>query len=293
MNNIVIAKKSYLLPSNWQEVTSQHLMAAAPFLLGSDTRLDQRKFLCLKALLPVLNRYWMHNKWVTRLINKWPKLQIIYPLFTDGQKWDLLQTVNYLFTDISGRSVITEFAHKGVTYLMPADNLLRESIIAFAFADEYFSQFAQTGDSKYIDLLIGCLARQRGSNEYPAIQVAEGDQREHFSTSRTKERAQAFKDLDVNIRNAVLIYFMGSKKFLHQQYAIIFEQVKEKDDAGAGRQVFGKKIIPKPDYGWIGVIYDLAEQGTFGNFDQVKHMFLHTCCYYLAKKKYQHEEQTS
>lgn len=293
MNKVTIAKKTYLLPATWQEVTSHHLMAVAPYLLGAESKLYLRKYLSLKALIPSLHRYWLHSRWVTRLVNKWPMLQVIYPVLTDGQKWDLLPLLDFMFIEISGRSVIREFNHKGITYLMPEDNLLKESIIAFAFADEYFNQFAHTGDSQYIDLLIGCLARQHGSNEFTALQAAEGDPREHFSTSRSKQRAQVFKDLDANIRNAVLIYFMGSKKFLHEQYAIIFEAVKEQEDKIDERPVFGKKKIPKPDYGWIGVIYDLAEQGTFGNFDQVKHMFLHTCCYYLTKKKYQHEEQTA
>ena len=136
---------------------------------------------------------------------------------------------------------------------------------------------------------------------FPALQFVEGDIREHFSTSRTIQRAKSFKTLDTRIRSTILIYFLGSKKFIHKQYEILFKQDRdekkettiERNDVKQRMKTFGKKKIPAPNFNWLGVVYELSETGAFGDFDRVKHMFLHTCCYYLAKKRYEKEENSA
>jgi hypothetical protein len=274
LNVITIHKTNYSVPSSWSEITNDQLIKVAPLIFGSPESMMVRKGLALLFLLPDLKRY--------------------YSRLTDGQKWDLFNLTDWLFEDISGRSVVRTFTHKNVEYFLPEDNLRKESIIAFSFADNYFQQFINTKDPLYLDKVIACIARQKGSYDFPALQETEGDHREHFSTSRTLERSKAFLDLPIGIKNAVLLFFMGSKKFIHKQYEILFTKKEEPVKSPADKKAnFGKKKIPKPDYGWIGIIYDLAEQKTFGSFDQVKHQFLHTCCYYLTKKKYEQEEQTA
>ncbi len=272
MNTVTFNKRTYQMPSSWDEITGDDLIQVAPLIFGPPETLMTRKGTALTVLLPAVMKY--------------------YSRLTDFQKWDLFQTVDWLFADFTGRSVVRRFMHKDVEYHMPEDNLKKESIIAFAFADDYFQRFMNTRDPTWLDRVFGCLARQAGSEAFPALQRVEGDPREHFSTSRGHERAAAFADLDQGIKNALLLYWMGSKKYIHKQYEVLFKQ-KEELTAEPKKKDFGRKKVPKPDYGWIGVIYDLAEQKVFGDFDQVKHQFLHTCCYYLTRKKYEQEEQTA
>jgi hypothetical protein len=300
MNQIVIHKKTFLIPSAWAELQATQLLKISQMLLGDNMAMPIRKAIVLFSFIPQLKKYWHRHSWVQSLIRKFPSVEKKYPLLNEAQKWELLQCVDYLFTDISGKAILKSFQHGDVTYYLPGDNFKRESIIAFAFADEYFNLFVETGEAKYIDLLTACIARQKGSQLYPPLQFGEGDHREHFSTSRTEQRAQAFKTLPENIKTSVLIFFMGSKKYIHTHYEIMFRRKDADDDkaeetTGAKQRMraFGKKKIPKPNFNWIGVIYELSETGVFGNFDQVKHMFVHTCCYYLSKKRYEREEQTT
>lgn len=272
MNTITLDKLKYNVPASWTEINQEQLMQVAALIFGPLETLMTRKAMALFVLLPEVKKY--------------------FKRMTDGQKWDLLNITDWLFEDISGRSVIRRFKHKGVQYYLPEDQLRKESIIAFSFADNYFGQFIATKDPAWIDKLIACIARQKGTPAFPALQKVEGDIREHFSTSRTTERSELFKDLPMGIKNAILLFFMGGKMYIHKQYEVLFNKEKDVDRKLDKKASFGKKKIPKPDYGWIGIIYELAEQKTFGPFDQVKHQFLHTCCYYLSKKKYEQEEQT-
>lgn len=274
MNTVTIDKKNYQVPASWAEINDEQLQKVAHLIFGLPETLITRQGIAITILIPSLKKIWTD--------------------LTEDQAWDLIRLTGWIFDDISGRSIIREFEHEKIKYHLPEDNLRKESIIAFSFADNYFDQFVQTKDAQYLDKVIACIARQAGSAEYPALQSVEGDIREHFSTSRTAERAKAFATLDPGIKTAILLFFMGSKKYIHKQYAVLFQKPDlEAEKKAPEKPSFGKKIIPKPDYGWLGIIYDLAEQKTFGPFDQVKHQFLHTCCYYLTKKKYEHEEQTT
>jgi hypothetical protein len=299
MHSIILHKKNYSFPSNWNDLTDKQIVAFAPLLLGPPETLVFRKASVLFYFIPGIKKYWWLHPWVVWLIKKMPRLAGKYPVLNAGQKWDLLETVNFLFTGISGKALLKKFRHNGFWYYLPGDNFTRESIIAFAFADEYFNNYVQGGETKFIDLMIACIARPLGSNNYPALQFAEGDPREQFSTSRTEQRAKEFYTLPHNIKTTILLYFMGSKKYIHQHYEVMFRKpVKEKqevEETGQQKRIssFGKKKIPKPNFNWIGIIYELSESGVFGNFDQVKNMFVHTCCYYLAKKRYEKEEQTA
>ena len=272
MNQIKFNGHQFEVPALWDEITSEQMIQVAPLIFGPPETLLIRKGLVLQVLLPAVKRY--------------------YNRLTDFQKWDLFNTVDWIFKDFTGRSVVRHFKHKEVEYHLPEDNLRKESIIAYAFADTYFQHFIDSRDPAWIDKVIGCLARQVGSKQYPALQRAEGDIREHFSTSRSQERSEVFADLPFGVKNAILLFFMGSKKYISKQYEVLFTQ-KEPEPDGKKKHSFGQKKIPKPEYGWIGVIYDLAQQNTFGGFDQVKHQFLHTCCYYLTKLKYEQEERTT
>jgi hypothetical protein len=299
MNTVNLHHKQYVYPGSWQEVTAAQLLGVAAYLLGGDESLVVRKAAVLFHFIPVVKRYWHLHPWVRALLRHCSWVKHRYPVLQEAQKWDLLQTVNFLFEELSGHAIVTSFIHHGERYYLPGDHFTRESIIAFAFADEYFNHYVAGGDRRYIDRLIACIARQQGSPLYPALQFGEGDRREHFSTSRTEQRAQAFKDLPEKIKTVVLLYFMGSKKYIHTHYEIMFRKKEEPPEAVNAEEApqkrsrtFGKKKIPKPDFNWLGVIYELSETGVFGNFDQVKHMFVHTCCYYLAKKRYEQEEST-
>lgn len=272
MHQVKIDKQEFSVPSSWSEINHVQLAKVAHLIFGSPDTLLSRQGLAVLALIPGLKKVWKR--------------------LTDEQVWDLLHLTDWMFEDISGRSIIREFQHNKITYHLPEDNLRKESIIAYYFADTYFSNYLESKKPDFLDKVIACIARQEGSAKYPALQETEGDIREHFSTSRTTARAIDFGTLDAGIKTAILLFFMGSKKYIHKQYEILFTR-HEADEIKSTKPSFGKKIIPKPDYGWLGVIYDLAEQKTFGSFDQVKHQFLHTCCYYLTKKKYEQEEQTA
>jgi hypothetical protein len=301
MHSIIINKKHFSFPASWQELTNKNILSIAPFLLGTYQTRPTRKAAVLFYFLPHIKKYWLYHPWVNYLIKKFSYVASKYPVLTEAQKWDMLTCVDYLFNDISGISILRSFTHNSTTYYLPGDNFTRESIIAFAFADEYFNRYVESGDAKYIDLLIASIARQKQTRLYPSMQFAEGDEREHFSTSRTDLRAKEFKTLNEKIKTTVLLFFMGSKKYIHTHYEIMFRKKKEEEkeeeigttDPKKRMRTFGKKKIPKPNFNWIGVIYELSETGVFGNFDQVKHMFVHTCCYYLSKKRYEKEEQTA
>src|SRR4051812_34045951 len=179
MNTITIRDNIYKTPAHWEELQPWQIKDIAPYLLGPVDTLAIRQSAVLFYLLPAVKRFWYLHPWIIWLVKKLPNTGKAYPVLTEAQKWELLSTVNFLFNDVKGIAIVKQFKHNGENYYLPGDNFTRESIIAFAFADEYFNKFIETSEQQYLNLLIGCIARQRGSKLYPAIQFAEGDKREH------------------------------------------------------------------------------------------------------------------
>ena len=73
--------------------------------------------------------------------------------------------------------------------------------------------------------------------------------------------------------------FLDAERFIHQAYADLFTKAAPADEGPAAK--------PKPTGDGtqvLEVLADLAEQGTYGTYEQTSYTRLHTIFFNLAKK---------
>lgn len=280
MHQVTIRNKTYQVPEGWSELNSKQIIRIAPYILGTPESLPYRRAMILHKLLNVNNSLWVRLS----NVNNAPKLH------------EMCGLIDWAFDELNMKPLITEFELNGQQYLLPSEGMHNASMIEFAFADKAFSRFVKLDNTeknlkdktKEIDLIVAILCRPKRIDIDLNSSEWEGDPREIFSTPLMEKRAIEFKKLDIGIKSIVFLYFIACKKYIHKQYAVLFEMPEEEQDA---KLEFGKIKLNAPDFGWMGVIFQLAESGTFGDFDKVKYSFLHTACAYLSKKAYEYYAQ--
>lgn len=283
MNTISIFNKTYSIPSALPEVSRKTMFKILPHLVNfnADNEEDMlyRRAKVLHALLPIYNHQWN---------------LLLYPNNV-GVLHQLLGLTSFLFTDFGTTPLFTEFSHKGIVYLLPSARMANASLIEYAFADKAFLKLqalpnTPQGNKEKLELITritAILCRPQRTDISLLSEEYEGDPRKKFSTPLVEARIEAFKNLPFSIKQAVFLYFVACRKWLHQNFKILFDDTKAKDDKKEG---FAKTKLNAPDFGWMGIIFQLAESGTFGPFDEAKHFFLHTACYHLSQKAYQYYE---
>lgn len=267
------------MPASFSELNEKQVFKILPFIMNtsSQNKTLANKTKCLHNLLPVPNSEWRK---LCNLTNA-PALE------------KLLSLTDFLFSEMPTAPMFKKFKFKGVEYLLPSDKMTNCSLVEYAFADKAFVALSKLDNSpsglkkkmEQITRITAILCRPKRTDVDLNSPEWEGDPREKFSTPKVEERVKLFNQLDVHIKQAVFMYFLAGKKYLHENFKVLFME----PPADEAKQ-FGKIKLNAPDFGWMGIIFQLAESGTFGPFDHVKHFFLHTACWHLAQKAYAYYE---
>lgn len=257
MNLIKIGERNYMGPASWSELTDAQLLAVAQDVFAS-TPSPVKKWRVFCTLVPAPKRL------LRRL--------------TEGQIYDLLQTVEWLWAEPMDVCPVQSFRHEGLTYHLPTPDLQHVTLGEYALADSYFRKFMESPkDTANLDALVATLCRPAGANP-----LAEA--REAYDQGTADTRQKAFKSLPLGLRVVVLQYWVSRMRYVTERYKVIFE--KPKQDAATHTSE------PKANnsLGWFAIVYDLAEGGPFGDFEKTFATPLHTVLLYLVKKHYDIKE---
>jgi hypothetical protein len=245
------------LPATWAEVTPAQLQVAAPHLAHDSVA---ARLAVVRAWCPKVR-----PKDVRRL--------------TADQLWDLCAQVGWAW-QLEG-AALTQFAHRGRTYLLPEPQLLDAVLVEYALASVYFHQFAkpQAPQLTALDQLVATLCRPVAVGVDENDPQWDGQYREKYNAKLAEARARELADLPIALKMVVLHRFLDAERFIHRAYADLF---KKPEPAGEGP---APKAKPTGDGTQVlEVLADLAEQGTYGTYEQASYTRLHTVFFNLAKK---------
>jgi hypothetical protein len=206
-------------------------------------------------------------------------------LLSTEQSTDLMNAMSWMTLEAGPRPLISNFRHKGQTYHLPATKFSNGAAKEYPIADDYYTRFLE-GDVKCLNYLIGTLARPENRDESISAQL--GDKRQPLlSRADAEKRGQLLDSAPLEVKMAILMYFAGVKKYIHETYGEwLFQMPEQPDDEQEDDEVeIYKQQNDGVMFGWWGIFMDVAESGVFGTLDQVHQTNFHTICMYLVKKK--------
>ena len=249
--------KPHLLPERWAELTGPQLQAAAPHLAHDSVA---ARLAVVRAWCPKLR-----DKQVRRL--------------TPDQLWDLCAQVGWTWK--LEAAALAQFEHRSRVYLLPEPQLLDAVLVEYALASVYFHLFAKPKAPQLtaLDQLVATLCRPAAVGVDENDPNWDGQRRERYNAKLAEARALELADLPLAVKCVVLHRFLDAERFLHRAYADLFRKA---EPAGEGP-------APKPKPTGDGtqvleVLAELAENGTYGTYEQASYTRLHTVFFNLAKK---------
>lgn len=253
MVNFKINGKAFAVASSWSDLQPRQLWPVVPFAYTSRENMATRLQL-LYLLVPGCT----------------PKL---YRKLTDQQRLDVLQLTDWVFDQAPSVTGIEHFDFKGVRYCLPKRELDDTIAVEFAMADLFFKDFARDSDPKLLDKLVATLCRPLKAAQDLQDPAWDGVARHRYNGAIADRQAMYFADLPFSVKVIVLHHFAEMQRMVHSTYDIF----SASGGSGGGGDGF--------NIGWMSVIFDLAEQGIFGDFDKTCFTNINTLCLYLHKKR--------
>lgn len=241
------------IPSSWRELPARKVLPVMKAMLeGHPTRR-----LCLqvlRALLPLPASVFYRIKSIDFLERLIPHIEWIS---------------HTPMTDTPLRAI----SFNGVVYAMPAEDFQNLRLQEYKEADKYYQQILK-GDNDALPRLMAVLLREL--EEDPAQRLKNNDLRQPFYLADLEARAKTFNRLPAEVGFYVVQYFTACKVSLYEHYPAAFE---------------GGKNTEHSEASWNDALTDVAENGTFGNFQEVLQLRVHIFYEWIAKNKRRIKEQ--
>ena len=180
-----------------------------------------------------------------------------------------------------------EFKHRGETYYMPKAKFENGCCLEFVLADGYYNKYRETGDEEVLLRLVATLCRPASKDKNALLLL--GDNREQVVTKEQVEaRMQRLKGLHPAMQVAVLMYFVGVKEYIANTYWMLFSAppVQENEE----EEVQQEETTRGPKFGWWSKFMEVANEGLFGNYDEVLQKRLHLICMHLVDEHEKNEQ---
>lgn len=250
------------IPKSWYQLSEAQVFASAPYILQEMTIANKMKV--FEALLD-------------------PKDVPTYAKMKPDKVLIQLKRIEFLWKTNLVEPMIQTFSMEDMVYHFPAHRFTTLCIAEFAFACDYFDAMLAHGNYKaekaqpeMLNYIMATLCRpQKAEN-------TEGDIREKFNELLIEKRAKIFTKVPPQYKAYFLIYFLGCKKALADQFSVLFRKQPKENPIG--------KYQRPIDYAWFKIIFDLAEEGTFGKYEEVCHQSIYTILHYLTNKYYDLQE---
>ena len=257
MNQIrlTIAKRieAYELPAGWEEVPSHAWESLMPWLLSPDNGYNRTMILCQLLV----------SKRKGKRIDP-RRLKSLDPV----QVQRVADLLDWVYQDPVIAPPFEKIALEGVDYLLPNEMLSHISLIEYAYVDFCFNQYLEAAKSKepegaqeWLTKIVCYLCRPEAETldrMNPA--TFKGDPREQFNTAVCDQRLPQFDSLPNTVKLAVLMFFAGCKKKIHELYQHIWPKPTET----GGLPIGAKSAKPQE---WIDLCFHLAG-GKFGTLSQ-------------------------
>jgi len=199
---------------------------------------------------------------------------------THLQKLTIAGTMNYIYEE---QVAIRKWFFKLLLvnfkkYYGPADELDNLTFGELMFADENFRRYQKTKDIRYIDQLIAILYRRRGTKEHFSLT---GDVREPFNKAHIERNAKLFKYLKDEIKQAILINYIGCRSIMAEPFGFVFQKIDEDDETDK----------PATNGSWLDVAIQLArKEQALGNLLELENQNAYLVLKVLDKVIEEHEE---
>lgn len=270
MDSITIGKRSYEIPSSWQELKTGQYMRMAPLLaMKSGSRLKDtialRSAIIFSFLSPRKRITFRDDLEMVSLFDK---------AEDSNRLQNLLSVVDWVFAprvvkaDIDVEPIISQFKWKKKTYLLPQKNLYDVTVGEWMYIDALMRAYTKTKDHTHLISLVSTVCRPSKSKKERESETYDGFPRIAFNPETIEMREKIFECVPIYVAHAVMDYCSRSAQYLPLRYPKMFK----------GESTGGKS------YGWEGTITELADTGTFGTEKEVFHVLIHKVCRYLVKK---------
>lgn len=270
MNSVTINGRRYNVPASWEELRQGQAQSILKYAIR-DFKPEQLLYAVLLIVLDV--RSSLHLKWL---------------FFTKMNKEILGQL-----------APLTDFVFKGLNLCMnyypvikcggkkmygPSSYLLNASFIEFIEADNAFVNAITTKKDEYFDTLIGILYREKKNFIERFFEKFDlfgreftTDNRKKFNSDSLPSRVLAVKQLDEDIKKAIIDYFNDSRLFIinHKNHEHLFVQAENKSDKSSG--------------GWYRVLDSTAGKA-YGDFNSTAHTNVYTVFNHLNNLMEQQKE---
>lgn len=248
-------RKSYdiSLPSRWEEVPAQKVL---PVMAAMMKGYPPRRFFLqvLRDLLPL-------------------PAGIFYRIQSVDFLERLIPHVEWISHTPMTATPLQAISFAGQVYAMPAPSFRNLRLQEYKEADKYYHRIL-TGDNAALPLFVAVLLREMEQDA--ALRLKNDDIRQPFFSAGVDTRAKVFERLPAEVGFYVLQYFTACKAALHEQYLAAF-------DNGAAPE--------QSESSWNDALTDVAENGTFGNYEQVLQLRVHVFYEWIAKNKRRIKEQ--
>lgn len=174
-------------------------------------------------------------------------------------------------------NLIPQFKHKNSIYYGPKDALENATWGEYLSAYLSFQLYVTTQQTKYLHKLIAALYRpSRSFHWWKSLSPTDSKiRRLPYSEALVERYAQELENIDPAIAHGIFLWFRGCQEFIATStieiegnpvdLSILF---KNDDDQGSQDK--------KPNLGLTGISMTLAEEGTFGDIDQVMQQNVYT-----------------
>lgn len=244
------------LPSKWSELTDRQIMDIVPLIYSGTASLPVQRLQVLKKLL------------------KWP--DETWAMLHPEQVWDLTRQIGWIWESSIGTSKLRFFTWKGKSFYLPSPGLKDMSGLEFAAAEQHLKEFTRDGGTAHsLNRLLATICRPLKSET--------GLEREPYSSDHAEHMAIEFRSVNLGMRMAILQWYVAQIKDLQANYPKVFPKSEPAPGATSGGG-------PLAEFGMLAILFSLADQGTFGDFEKTCTTNLHTILLYLTKKALEHEE---
>jgi hypothetical protein len=236
MITVRINNRYYSIPREWNELTASQLVDCLDVIYGSWSA--DKKQLALVRILSGISRWRFQLADVDELAEYFYLLEFLF-------------TSNTLTKNL--------FPAYGPFY-GPGNNFNNVIVSEYIFSESHYQLYKEHGDQADLDMLIAVLYRPGKSVlKYNYSINPDGDYRIKFNDNLIEYHARRIRHWPASIKNAILHYYEGCRGQLVACY----------------EDVFGGSGDPAKR-GMLSLVVSMAETNTFGSFEHVEKLLLHT-----------------
>lgn len=211
---VVIGRRTYQVPTAWNELSGQQLLAI--------TRLHGKKFATdhalddafRRVLLPVSGQVWALLNAVQRV-----ELRRLVPVRFLREPTEYAPLTEQLLPKLP---YLKWYQGLGARLWGPRAGFRNLRFAEFIFADAYYGRYLQTNDETQLDRLVAVLYRAQRADYRPTAPDYGGDRREDFNENLLDARTRHVALLPHHVKYAVLLWYRGCRHQLETRFEYVF-----------------------------------------------------------------------